>query len=149
MLLGVTEHHTPHAGRVQFVSLRFKNKLVAHTSEHSQFINTSFRLNTISNELELGLETLGRMFRISTAVIIASHQYVLSIFASLSIQRVISTSVQFSHSAIPFCSGLYGTVNSCLFVCFRQNRVISLFRHSPPSSLRSTVTSQPHSSLIL
>nr|BAP68878.1 RxLR effector candidate protein [Hyaloperonospora arabidopsidis Emoy2] len=55
---------------------------------------------------------------------------------------------RFMRSAIPFCSGLYGTVNSCFMYFTLQNLSIAAFRYSPPLSLRSTLIFFPVNVLI-
>ena len=112
------------------------------------WLKNGFFLNNFSNGLELLLDEFGRMFRMSAAVIIASHQYDLSSSLSFSMQRVLSTRVRFILSAIPFCSGLYGTVYSCLINFDLQKQSIQAFRYSPPLSLLSTLMFVPDDILI-
>ena len=64
-------------------------------------------------------------------------------FASANIERAVSTMVWFILSATPFCSGFFGSVNSCLMPSFLRYPSNYVEVNSPPLSVLKTFSSWP------
>lgn len=75
------------------------------------------------------------LFKTCTAIFTAfAHNLMFSLFACSSILAVLTT-VRFSLSAAPFCSGLYVTVFSCLIPRLLVSSFTSRFTNSSPLSV--------------
>ena len=83
---------------------------------------------------------VGHWFHKYTAVASTSAQKDLTSPESANIGRSISINVLFNLSAIPFCSGYLGMVNSCFIPSFLRYSSNSVEVYSPPLSVQRVFT---------
>ena len=113
------------------------------TSENSKVSHIWFLPVQASKGVFPSTAVVGLRFCKYTAVDSASAQKQCGRLESASMDRTASTSVLFTLSATPFCSGVLGTVSSCQTPSFFKHFSKSAETHSPPLSVRRVFSFLP------